>query len=66
MFNRSDSWLCSIADGLKDITMPYTVGVAGVSSLQKCQNALLVLSDLHNIMNEDVHVALCQEEECAG
>ena len=34
--------------------------------LPNCQNALLMLFDLHNILNEDVHVALCLEEECAG
>ena len=30
------------------------------------QNALLMLFDLHNILNKDVHVALCLKEECAG
>ena len=54
--------------------MPKT-GAARVSSLKtrksssestptNCQNALLMLFDLHNILNEYVHVVLCLEEEC--
>ena len=78
MFNSSDSWGCSIADGLKDTTqchrllglqefqVPRPASQLVKAPLPNCQNALLMLFDLHNIVNEDVHVALCLEEECGG
>ena len=67
-FNSSDSWGCSIADGLKDTSqchrllgfqefqVPRPASHPVKAPLPNCQNALLVLSDLHNTMNEDVHV----------
>ena len=78
MFNSSDSWVCSIAAGVKDTSrchrllglQEFQVSRPGShpvkAPLPNCQNALLMLFDLHNILNEYVHVALCLEEECAG
>ena len=74
----SDSWGCSIADGLKDTSrchgllalqefqVPRPTSHPVKAPLPNCQNALLMFIDLHNILNEDVHVALCLEEECGG
>ena len=78
MFNSADSWGCSIAGGLKDTSRCHRL--LGLQEFQvsrspshpvkaplpNCENALLELSNLDNIMNEDVHVTLSLEEECAG
>ena len=75
MFNSSDSWVCSIGAGLKDTSQYQKLGLQEFlvsrpgshpvkELLPNCQNALLMLFDLHNILNEDVHVVLCLEEEC--
>ena len=78
MFNSSDSWVCSIAAGLKDTSRCHRLlglqrfqvfrpGSHPVKApLPNCQNALLMLFDLQNILNVYVHVALCLEEKCAG
>ena len=77
MFNSSDTWVCSIAAGVKDTSRCHRLGLQEFqvsrpgshpvkAPLPNCQNALLMLFDLHNILNEYVHVALCLEEERAG
>ena len=78
MLNSADSWGCSIAGGLKDTSrchrllglqefqVPRSASHPVKAPLPHCQNALLVPSDLQNIINEDVHVTLYLEEECAG
>ena len=80
MFNSSDSWVCSIAAGVKDTSRYHRLGLQEFqvsrpgshpvkAPLPNCQNALLMLFYLHNILNEYneyVHVALCLEEERAG
>ena len=78
MLNSTDSWGCSIAGGLKgtsqchrllgvqEFEVPRSASHPVKAPLPNCQNALLVLSDLQNIMNEDIHITLCLEEECAG
>ena len=77
MFNSSNIWVCSVAAGVKDISrchrllgLEFQVSRLGShprkAPLPNCQNALLMLFDLHYVLNEDVHVALCLEEECAG
>ena len=78
MFNSSDSWVCSITAGVKDTLrchrllglQEFQVSRPGShlmkAPLPNCQNALLMLFYLHNILNEYVHVALCLEEEWAG
>ena len=75
MFDSSDTWVCSIAAGVKDTSRCHRLGLqefprAGShpvkAPLPNCQNALLMLFHLDNILNEYVHVALCLEEEPAG
>ena len=77
MFNSSDTWVCGIAAGVKDTSRCHRLGLQEFqvsrpgslpvkAPLPNCQNALLMLFDLHNILNEYVHVALCLEEERAG
>ena len=75
MFNSSNSWVCSIAAGVKDTSRCHRLGLQEFqvsrpgshpvkAPLSNCQIALLF--DLHNVLNEYVHVALCLEEERAG
>ena len=78
MFNSADSWGYCIAGGLKDTSQCHRLlGLQEFqvsrsashpvkAALPNCESALLVLYDLHNIMSEDVHVALSLEEECTG
>ena len=42
--------------GLQEFQVPRSASHPLKTPLPNCQNALLVLSDLQNIMNEDVHV----------
>ena len=77
MFNSSDSWGCRAADGLKDTSqchrllgqqefqVPRPASHPVKAPLPNCRNALLMLFDLYNILNEDVDVTL-RLEECAG
>ena len=64
----------SIADGLKD-TLRYTrllglqefqVSRATSHPLLNCQNVCRLYFDLYNILNENILVTLCLEEEHAG
>ena len=77
MFNKSDSWGYSIADGLKDTSrynrllglQEFQVSRAAShpvkAPLLNCQNVCRLHFDLYNILNEDVLVTLCLEEEHA-
>ena len=78
MFNSSDSWGCSIADGLKDTSrynrllglQEFQVSRAAShpvkAPLLNFQKCLQTAFDLYTILNEDVLVTFCLEEEHAG
>ena len=78
MFTKSDSWGYSIADGVKDASrynrllglqefLVFRAASHSVkASLLNCQNVGRLHFDLYNILNEDVLVTLCLEEEHAG
>ena len=67
MFNSSDSWGCSIADGLKVTSRCNRLlgmqefQLSNESTITKLSNCFTDCFYLHNILNEYVHATLCLE-----
>ena len=61
-----DTSRCHRLLGLQEFQVPRPASHPVKAPLPNCQNALPMLFDLHNILNEVVHVTLCLEEESAG